>query len=247
MGVTISSVIIGTDEKQREIEHKAKMQEVAQLITGDSAAPSWLCDLLSDWSFEVRSSHSIETLLPTKGELSKTLSSIEKLAAELERLLQSPMTSGFVATGAGRENESYIHDEVLPILSMLKMDARKARNSSRLVTPEGNVQPGRGRPHLPNSMPPKYVCAAIIAEVWSFFHQDQDPTPTDRQAQAAAARFFDAWFKPDGWGTDKLKGWKTYLESVDDPDLQAIRKEVRRHLAIQAQFEAALVAEKNVQ
>ena len=247
MGVTISSVIVGTDEKQKEIEHKAKMHEVAKLIAGDNAASYWLRDFLSDWSFEVKSSHSIETLLPTKRELSKRLLSIEKLAMELSGLLQSPMTSGFVATGAGRESESYIHDEVLPILSMLTVDARKARSSPRLVTPEGNVQPGRGRAHLPGSMPPKYVCAAIIAEVWSFFHQDEDPKPIDGRALAAAARFFDAWVEPGGWGTDKLKGWKTYLKSVRDPDLQAIRKEVRRHLANQAHFASTLTAENNAQ
>jgi hypothetical protein len=95
-------------------------------------------------------------------------------------------------------------------------------------------------------MPPKYVCAAIIAEFWSFFNRDQDPKPTDRQAQAATARFYDAWFKADGWGTDKLNGWKTYLESVNDPELRATRKEVRRHLKILARSEAARIAENNV-
>jgi hypothetical protein len=245
--VTISSATTGPSEEQRKLEHKAKMYEVAQHITGDNAPPSWLRDLLFNWSFEVRSSHGIETLLPTKKQLSERLRSIEKLAMDLSELLESPMTSGFLAVGAGKESETYIRDGVLPILSMLTMDARKARNSSRLVTPEGNVQPGRGRPHLPGGKPPKYVCAAIIAEVWSFFHEDRDPRPTDRQAQTATARFFDAWFKSDGWGTDKLKGWKTYLESVDDPELQAIRKEVRRHLKIHARSEAAWVVENNVQ
>jgi hypothetical protein len=245
--VTISSATTGPNEEQRRIEHKAKMLEVAKLITGDNAPPYWLRDLLFDWSFKVKSSHSIEKILPTKKQLSKRLWSIEKLAMELSELLESPMTSGFLTVGAGRESESYIRDGVLPTLSMLTMDARKARNSSRLITPEGNVQPGRGRPHLPGNMPPKYVCSAIIAEVWSFFHQDADPTPTDRQAQTATARFFDAWFKPDGWGTDKLKGWKTYLESIDDPELQAIRKDVRRHLKIHARSEAARVAENNAQ
>jgi hypothetical protein len=233
--------------EQKEEEHKAKMQGVAEAIISDKAPPSWLRDLLSDWSFEVMSSYSIETILPTKKQLADKLWAIEKMAIELTELLQTPMTAGFLTVGAGKESESYIHDGVIPILSMLKLDARKARQSSRFITPDGNVQSGRGRPHLPGSMPPKYICAAIIAEVWSFFHRDEDPTPTDRQAQAACARFYDAWFKPSGWGTDKLKGWKIYLESVDDPELQRMRKEIRRHLQIYAQDDAARLAENNVQ
>jgi hypothetical protein len=70
VGATISSVVIISEGEEQEIEHKAKMQEVAKIIIGDNAVPAWLCDLLSDWSFEVKSSHSIEALLPTKKELS---------------------------------------------------------------------------------------------------------------------------------------------------------------------------------
>jgi hypothetical protein len=36
-----------------------------------------------------------------------------------------------------------------------------------------------------------------------------------------------------------------YLESIGHPDLEALRKEVRRHLDIRAGFEAALRLENN--
>jgi hypothetical protein len=246
MGVVVSSVEITADEKKREIEHKAKMQVVAKLITGSDTPPSWLIDLLSVWSFEVSWAHSVETMLPKRSELHETLEAIEALAARLLELLQSSMTQGFLASGAGRESEAYINDG-LPFLSMLMRDAYKAKNSPRIVSPDGNVQRGAGRPHLPGRMPPKYVCAALIAEAWAFFHGGEDPEPSEQMAQAAAERFYGAWFPSGGWGTNKLKGWKTYLESVRHPDLKDTRREFGRHLANKAHFQAALIAENNVQ
>ena len=246
MGATISSVTISPGGEERERERKAKMRVVAQLITGSDTPPSWLIDLLSNWSFEVASAHSIETMLPTRLELHDTLETIEDLATKLSELLQSPMTQAFLATGAGKENEHYIKDG-LPFLTMLMRDAYQAKNSPRLLSPDGKVQRGAGRPHLPGRMPPKYVCAALIAEAWSFFHDGEDPKPSDQKAQEAAGRFYGAWFPGGGWGINKLKGWKTYLESVRHPDLKNTRKEFGRHLANKARFEARMIAENNVQ
>jgi hypothetical protein len=240
------SVTIGPREKEREREHKAKMQVVAKLITGSDTPPSWLINLLSLWSFEISWAHNVETMLPKRKELYETLEAIEGLAKRLLELLQSSMTQGFLASGAGRENEAYINDG-LPYLSMLMRDAYKAKNSPRILSPDGNIQRGAGRPHLPGRMPPKYVCAGLIAEAWAFFHGGEDPEPSEQMAQAAAERFYGAWFPSDGWGTDKLKGWKTYLESVRHPDLKDTRREFGRQLTDKARFAAALAAEKNVQ
>jgi hypothetical protein len=101
MGASISSATIRPDENELERAHKVKMDEVAKFILSSSATTRWLRDLLSDQSFEVRWSHSVGTLLPTKKELSERLISIGSLAAELSEILSSPMTSGFLATGAG--------------------------------------------------------------------------------------------------------------------------------------------------
>jgi hypothetical protein len=243
----ISSVVVRSDEKERERVHKAKMDEVAKLILEGATAPPWLRDFLSDWSFEVCWSHSVETITPTKKELSERLISIYSLAAELSKVLESPMTSGFLAVGAGRETEKYFSSEVVPMLSVLMADAAKARKSIGLFTPDGNVRPGRGRPHLPGRMPAKYVCAAIIAEVWASFHNGEYPTSSNRHAQAAAARYYGAWFPAGGWGTDALKGWKNYLAAIDSPDLFETRKEVRRILAIEGHRDAMMRAENNAQ
>jgi hypothetical protein len=245
MAVTMS-VSIRPGGEERELEHKAKMRVVAKLITGSDTPSSWLIDLLSNWSFEVASAHSIETLLPTRSELHDALEDIEDLATRLLDRLQSSMIQGFLATGAGKENEHYIRDG-LPFLSVLMRDSYKAKNSPRLLSPDGKVQRGAGRPHLPGRMAPKYVGAALIAEAWAFFHDGEDPKPSDQKAQEAAERFYSAWFPSKGWGTNKLKGWATYLDSVRLPDLQDYRKEFGRHLAIEAEFEARLIAENNVQ
>ena len=246
MGATISSATIMPGGEERELEHKAKMRVVAAFITGSDTPPSWFIDLLSNWSFQVAWAHSIETMLPTRLGLHDTLEAVEDLATRLSELLQSSITQGFIVSGGGRDNGNYIQDG-LPFLSMLMRDAYMAKNSPRLITPDDKVQRGAGRPHLPGRMPPKYVCAGLIAEAWAFFHEGEDPKPSDQKAQEAAARFYGAWFPSGGWGTNKLKGWTTYLESARHPDLKDDRKEFRRHLAIEAQFAARLIAENNVQ
>jgi hypothetical protein len=246
MGATISSVTIRPGGEEREREHKAKMRVVAQLITGSDTPPSWLINQLSNWSFEVASAHSIESMLPTRLELHDTLDTIEDLATKLLERLEPSIIQGFLASGAGRENEQYIKDG-LPFLAMIMRDAYKAKKSPRLITPDGKVQRGAGRPHLPGRMPPKYVCAGLIAEAWAFFHEGEDPKPSDQKAQEAAERFYGAWFPSGGWGTNKFKGWTTYLESARHPDLKDDRQEFRRHLTIEARFAAQLSAENNVQ
>ena len=223
------------------------MDEVARLIVGKSAQPPWLRDFLSDWSFEVKWSHNVETISPTKKELVERLASITTLVAELSEILQSPMTSAFLAMGTGKESVDYIDDDLRPMLSLLMADAAKAYRSMDLVTPAGTVRPGRGKPRLPGRMPPKYVCAAIIAEVWAFFHGGEYPTSSNRHAQAAAARYYGAWFPADGWGTDALKGWKNYLAAIDSPDLWGTRKEVRRILRIESHHAAIMGLENNAQ
>jgi hypothetical protein len=99
MDVIVSSAEITAGEKEREIEHKAKMQVVAKLITSSNTPPSWFIDLLSNWSFEVAWAHSVETMLPTRLELHDTLEAIETFATRLSELLQSSITQGFLASG----------------------------------------------------------------------------------------------------------------------------------------------------
>jgi hypothetical protein len=54
-------------EQEAKAAHLAKMNEVAHLIA--RPAPSWLPEVLSDFSFDVRSQHSIDEIWPTRKEL----------------------------------------------------------------------------------------------------------------------------------------------------------------------------------
>ena len=230
MAVVTLSARLRENGEQREAAHKAKMQEIAKLVVGTHLPPDWVRELLSDWSFEVKWSDTMEGMLPTREELSVDLDSAEKLAGELSKLLASPMLTAFLVTGAGKSDQNYIN-EGRNFLSMLAGDIQKAKKSPRLVGADGELLSGAGRPHLPGNKPPKYVCAAIIAEVWSFFHPDQKATAYKRAIQVAAAQYYEAWFPSEkGWGNSPLKGWEYYLKSIGHDDLQGLRKEVRRIL-----------------
>jgi hypothetical protein len=240
MGAHISSVQI-RGSNRKKIEHMAKMLEVAKLVVGSGNPPSWLSETLLDWSFEVLSSHSIDTIKPTKAELWDTLWSAEDLAIRLSQILKSPFTSGFLSTYAGRDLEAFV-DDGLTFLSEFTVHARQARNSPQLVQPNGKLNPGAGRPYLPGQLPAKYICAAVIAEVWAFFHDGEDPAASNGNAQAAAVTLWGSWLASDkGWGSDRPKGWRPYLGAACHPELQPLRKQVRRHLNIHATHAAQML------
>jgi hypothetical protein len=88
---------------------------------------------------------------------------------------------------------------------------------------------------MPGVMPAKYICAAVIAEVISFFAARGCPSPSQQDARAAVDLYWKAWpQKSKGWGSDPRKGWERYFEAAGDPRLESIRREVRRHLSIGA-------------
>ena len=148
------------------------------------------------------------------------------------KALKSPMMAAHIG-GSTSEGEGHIRDN-LACLEWLEQAAIRCRYSPLLVTPEGRLHPGRGKVHLPNSKPPKYVCAAILCEIWAFFHEGADPDPLNQQAKKAAELFYGAWFGSKGWGNNVLKGWTRYFEAARDPELAALRREVKRLLEIGA-------------
>jgi len=243
MGTHISSVEI--TGPNRKIEHMARTLEVAKLVVPGGNSPSWLSELLSDWSFKVFSAHSIDKIKPTRKELWDSLCCAQDLAIRLSQILQSSTTAGFLPSyDSGRDLEAFFENG-LNFLSGLAVYAQQARNSPQLVQPNGRLRPGAAKPHLPGQLPAKYICAAIIAEVWAFFHDGKDPTASNSNAQAAAAALWGVWLPARGWGTDYRKGWKHYFEAARHPELPPLRKEVRRHLNIRANH-AAYMLEDNV-
>jgi hypothetical protein len=241
MGVHVSVSVVIRSGKEKEAAHKAKMQEVGQHIVRDP--PSWLRDLLSDFSFDVYSANSIETMWPTRSQMCNQLVDGGSLAVKLSEVLKSPMV-GFLNSNSDFDFEAV--SELKNSLSKFAASARQARDASQLVGSNGKLLPGRGKPLLPTDMPAKYQCAAVIAEVWAFFNQDKEPVSSNRRAWTAADKFWRSWTPPKSWGKDPLTGWKRYFESVRDPRLKSLRNEVRRHLINRSTWAAQLIENNGV-
>jgi hypothetical protein len=235
--VRISSVVIRPNIEKEEA-HKAKMQEVGECIVRNP--PPWLRDVLSHFSFDVRWADSVETTWPTRSQMWDSLVETSARAVELSNLLHNSAMVAFLST-----NSDFDSDEVAELtnsLSKLVVSAGQARKAPQLVGSDGNILPGRGKPLLSQHMPAKYVCAAIIAEVWAFFN-GKDPAPSNRRAWTAADKFWHSWFPSESWGNDPLTSWKRYFESVRDPKLEPLRREVLRWLKIHT-HQAAVMLEK---
>lgn len=89
MGANILSVRIVEGEDEARLAHEAKMRDVAKAVSGIDDPNPWLAKLLVNWSFEIRSSHSVESMLLTKGDQRRALSEIHASTArllELQRL-----------------------------------------------------------------------------------------------------------------------------------------------------------------
>jgi len=240
MGARVSSVEIAHPNKEEA--HKVKMQEVAEHIVRDP--PSWLRDLLSDFSFEVYSAYSIDTIWPTRTQMRDSLAETGTLAVQLSDVLKNSPMVGFLASYSDMKSEDFVRD-LISSLSKLATCARQARSAPQLIEIGGELRRGPGKPRLPGEMPPRYVCSAIIAEVWAFFHGDEDPAPSNRRAWIAADKFWLSWIRQtNSWGTDPLTKWKRYFEGICEADLKPLRKEVRRHLNIRSTL-AALMPENN--
>ena len=102
----------------------------------------------------------IDTIKPTRAELFDSLWSIEEQAIRLSETLKAPMTTGYLSSYTAEKLDPFINDGLI-FLSELTVYARQARNS--LIQPNGKLQPGAGKPHLPGQLQAKYICAAIVA------------------------------------------------------------------------------------
>jgi hypothetical protein len=219
-------------EQEARAAHLVKMHEVAKCIV--DPVPSWLSKVLSNWSFDVRSQDSIDRMWPTRKQMWDSLARTASLAIELQNLFSDPAVAGFLVTNSKLESDDYLK-HLGAELSKFAGFAAEACRSPLLVGKNGKVLSGPGKPLMPGIMPAKYVCAAIIAEVIAFFVERKNPLPSKRKAYAAAERFWMAWPVPErGTRTDPTKGWGRYFDAADDPRLETLRKEVRRHLSIRA-------------
>ena len=237
MGVHISSVVIRPN-KEKEEAHKAKMQEVGEII--NRTPPPWLRDVLSHFSFDFYSAHNTEAMWPTRTQLADSLGEVGGLAIERSNALDDWAMAAFLTSNSPTDFEAV--SQLKGLLSKLAASAHQARNAPQLSRNNGKLLRGRGKSLLPGNMPAKFVCAAIIAEVWAFF-EGKDPAPTNRRGWKAADKFWHSWVASESWGSDPLTGWKRYFENVREPKLEPLRNEVRRYLKIHTHL-AAVMLEK---
>jgi hypothetical protein len=234
--VRISSVEIRPN-KEKEEAHKAKMQEVGEII--NRKPPTWLRDVLSHFSFDFYSAHNIEAMWPTRSQLLDSLVGVGGLAVKLSNALDDWAMVPFLTSNSPTDLEAV--SQLKYLLLKLAASAHQARNAPQLVASDGSILRGRGKTLLPGKMPGEYRCAAIVAEVWAFLNE-KEPKSTTRRAWEAADKFWQSWVPSKPWG-NKPNRWKHYFERVREPNLEPLRNEVRRHLQIHTHL-AAVMLEK---
>lgn len=218
----------GRTEAEARAAHLVKMRGVLECIW--HSPPEAACEALLDASFEVRLQEGIDTIRPTRAEMLKLLDESVALIDRISELLQHPTFSGFVVSNSDLENETILQ-QAQEALSPIRSAALQARNSPQLMK-NGKLIRGAGKALLPNEMPAKYVCAAIIAELIEFSKLQGNSQPTQKAAWTGADRLWKSWFRSESWGDDPLTSWKEYFKAADDPKLRRIRQGFHRHLAI---------------
>jgi hypothetical protein len=109
---------------EAKVAHLAKIGEVAKCIV--DPVPSWLSEVLSDWTFDVRSQDSIDQMWPTRSQMWNSLAQAGNLAIQLQDLLRNAAMAGFVVTNSKLESEDSLKHLACP---ETESNARKARIS----------------------------------------------------------------------------------------------------------------------
>jgi hypothetical protein len=146
--------------------------------------------------------------------------------------LKTTRLAGFLPLGSNAYSEHFFSDLEDKLLHSM-MCAAELEKSPLIVGKNGKMVRGAGRPLLPGTMPAKYVCATIIAEVISFFVKRGLPKPSMRTAYKAAERYWMSWpLGSDRIRSDPTKAWSRYFEGVDEPKFIRLRAQVRTMLTI---------------
>jgi hypothetical protein len=90
-------------EQEAKAAHLVKMDKVAKCIV--DPVPLWLSEVLSDWSFDVRSQDSIDQMRPMRSQMWGSLAEAGSLAIELQDLLRNAALAGFLVTNSKLESE----------------------------------------------------------------------------------------------------------------------------------------------
>lgn len=230
MGVHISSVRVVSSN--REKEHRMAIERAAGVLA--TPAPLWLVDVLSDFSFEVASQHSIDEITRTRKETFVSVSSAQEMAAGLVDFLRGPGGPGFIAAHASEVSEEF-QQQLIGSLEKFLAGSRTARAS--MLDETGRIRAGRGKAVLPGMMSARYTCAAIVSEAAAFVEEYRFAPTSKVNLYRAATHLWTSWIRLNGWGNSRLPSWKSYFEATADDRLAGLRREVRRHLSIRRAHE----------
>ncbi|MCK1303788.1 hypothetical protein IVB33_17180 [Bradyrhizobium sp. 24] len=219
----ISPIDVGSS---RERAHGLAIRRAAEALLKPS--PDWLVDVLSDFSWEVGSQHSIDEMSLSKEELSSLVSSAQSQTLALHDAMRGPL-AGHVALQTPSMTEEF--------QEQLALDLQRYYNAlgttKKTMTDEkGHLKSGRGKTHLLNTKPARYVCAAIIAEAGAFLTTNRFSAPKKTAMYDSATYLWTSLLPIGGWGSSRQPSWRHYFEAAADPSLDSLRREVHRQLAI---------------
>lgn len=222
MSVDITSAIFSTYDP--EPEHRKIIEQVAALIA--PRPHGWILEFLTNQSFDVRLDECIDSMSPNRAKVVSSFSRIEALLEKLHREFEFLNNHGFLQDGLEPGTS-----RIATISSLV----RQMRISPLLVTNNGRIRRGAGRARQPGQTSAKIRCAAVISEAWAYFHDGKYPSATNVHACKAAELLFTSHIasRRQSWG-NAPNGWKRYFSKMDRPELQDVRKEIRRVLALQS-------------
>ena len=213
--------------ESEEIEHWRRMREVAQLVVRDPADADWLDKVFSYFLWDIRCAHTSDQLQPTKTEMWGLLVKVETLAVELSNVLARSWPAAYLTANTETCSEEFFRAGAY-FHSVLTSAARQTRKSPKLIAPNGDVRPGRGKANLPQWISPQQTCAAIVEEIWARFHEGQYPKVHSRPAWAVAQAYWEAATRVMGQpGSDPFSKWSNYFGAAGTSELDVLRKKVR--------------------
>ena len=151
---------------RRSAAELAALREIAVLIAAE-AAPEWLPNFLGhckDGPLGI--SRMVAFMEPTPTHLRRTLKQLRKAAQTIVIEMNSPITGELL----GAPSAGIISDEQLQ--NGLEDFSKRAARADRHIlvsTPNGHTKRGPGRVRPPGRLPPRVVCALVIAETWLYF------------------------------------------------------------------------------
>jgi hypothetical protein len=227
MGANISSV---TEVSwSREDNHRARVRQAAECLV--SPTPTWLVRVLSNFSFEISTQHSIEEMSLTRKYLFDSVSSAQRMAIGFIEFLQTPLGPGFVSAHSPEVGEDFQRQLIEPLQQVVRGMHPVAAS---MLDARGKVRSGRGKAFLPGQMPARYLCAAIVSEAARFLEQNGLAAPPKTNLNNSATYLWTSLLPPlKGWGTNRAPSWNRYFNGAEDPRLAALRREVSRHLSIE--------------